>query len=78
LATSTTFLFEIGWKTAVLALPVVVMVMFGLWSQTKKRIGLVRCRRCGHEGQVAGRWVPFRGVVAVCEVCRGDFWTRVS
>jgi hypothetical protein len=71
-------LLEIVWKTTAIAAPIVFLVLVRLWMDKKRQIGIVRCRRCFHEGLVAGRWLPWRGVIAVCEVCHGDYWTKIE
>lgn len=57
----------------IVAVPCLLLMLL-LWGNQKRRLGKIRCRRCGHVGEAKGLWRPFRGLVPVCANCNGEDW----
>jgi hypothetical protein len=62
----------------VVVLVPVILVMLLVWASQKKRLGTIRCRRCGHVGEAKGQFRPFRGMVPVCASCDSEDWLKVD
>jgi len=67
------FMFMVG-----LVVIFVVPIMLFMWGSQKKQLGIIRCKRCRHEGTAKGMWVPFRGIKPVCQKCQSEDWETVS
>lgn len=63
---------------AFLVVIVGVPVMLIMWSNQKKQLGTIQCRRCHHVGPAKGLFVPFRGVKPVCRNCQSEDWVKVD
>src|SRR5690349_13493059 len=61
-----------------LVLIAVIPVAIIVWSNQKKRIGRIRCKRCDYVGPAKGLWVPFRGIKPVCQKCHSEDWVTVK
>ena len=46
--------------------------------RTKKRLGMIRCRRCHHVGKPRMNFVPFKGTTPVCAECGSTDWEKIK
>ncbi len=62
------------------SLPILIPVMIALiaWSNQKRQIGTIRCKRCNHVGPAEGMWVMNRGMRPVCQKCQSEDWITVQ
>ena len=57
---------------------IVIPIMLIMWSNQKKQLGTIRCKRCSYQGPAKGLWVPFRGIKPVCAKCQSEDWVTVQ
>lgn len=57
---------------------ITIPIMLIVWSNQKKQLGTIQCRRCHHVGPAKGLWVPLRGIRPVCQKCQSEDWVKVE
>jgi hypothetical protein len=62
--------------TVLVALVLVVCIPLALimWQHQKNQLGIIRCRRCHHEGLAKGLFIMGRGIKPVCAKCQSENW----
>ncbi len=67
-------IFAIAGLVLIILLPIALI----MWSQQKKQIGTIRCKRCNHVGPPKGQFVLFRGIKPVCQKCQSEDWVAAK
>lgn len=68
--------FTAFWPIAVLVILSVSILLYFDSRKLKKKLGRIRCSRCGHVGKPRMVWAPFRGVAPVCKECGSGDWRK--
>ena len=62
----------------ILSTLLLLMWMRHMWSQQKRQIGTIRCKRCNYVGLAKAQWTRDRGIRPVCAKCGGEEWITIE